>query len=320
MISKKAVLILGAGASAPYGFPSGAELVKRMCTDLRSGATREEIDKILDEHHFEGEFDDFLDTLARSGQLSIDAFLEHNRKFLEMGKLAIAGILLPLEDEKSLFTFDSSNWYKLLFSQLNTQFEDFASNALSIVSFNYDRSLEHFLVTALQNSHPNKTYAECFGQVQSLPIVHLHGTLGRLPKNELDVGEGARQYTARALRFDLHNSAKQIRIIHEEVEKDPSFATAKMLLSEAEVIAFLGFGYDQINLKRLGLRGLAIDKGVGSQRCEFFGTTYNLGGARTGWINSYFYQQITLANCRVEKMLSDYPILLQPPDVTAIDI
>jgi hypothetical protein len=290
-----------------------------MCTDLRSGATREEIDKILDEHYLEGEFDSFLNTLARSGKLSIDAFLEHNRKFLEMGKLAIAGVLLPLEVEERLFTFDSSNWYKLLFSQLNTQFEDFASNALSIISFNYDRSLEHFLVTALTNSYPNKPYAECFGQVQSLPIVHLHGTLGQFPMHEGDISGGARKYTPRALQFDLRNSAKQIRIIHEEVEKDPAFATAKTLLSEAEVIAFLGFGYDPINMKRLNLRELALDR-VGRQTCKFFGTTYNLGGAQIEWVRDYFYRQINLAGCRVEKMLSDYPILLQPPDVTAIDI
>lgn len=320
MITKKTVLVLGAGASAPFGFPSGAELVKRMCADLRSGPTREEIDKILEVNHFGGDLDCFLDTLARSGQLSIDAFLEHNREFLAMGKLAIAGVLLPLEDEDSLFTFDSFNWYKLLFSQLNAEFDEFARNALSVITFNYDRSLEHFLITALKNSHPGKGYDDCIRQVQSMPIVHLHGSLGRLPEHERDVDKGARGYVPRTSNYDLRVAEKQIRIIHEEVEKDPAFATAKELLASAEVVALLGFGYDPLNLKRLDLRGLAIDRGMGAQKCDFYGTTYELGGARTEWVHRYFFGQITLVDCRVEKMLADYPILLQPPDETAMDI
>jgi hypothetical protein len=46
--------------------------------------------------------------------------------------------------------------------------------------FNYDRSLEHFLFTALKYSS-GKSDDECAGKLKTIPIIHLHGDLGALP-------------------------------------------------------------------------------------------------------------------------------------------
>ena len=89
MITTPTVLVLGAGASVPYGFPSGLELLEQINGNLeylnhswwniieRLEVTREEVSY-------------FLQELLFSGQPSVDAFLEHRSEFLKVGKLVIA--------------------------------------------------------------------------------------------------------------------------------------------------------------------------------------------------------------------------------------
>ncbi len=132
MIQTQTVLILGAGASGPYGFPSGYELLIRV---LDLGIANQ-----LIRAGFEaGEVKQFQYSLGHSGTLSVDAFLEHRPEFLRIGKFAIALLLIPFEDEARLFTkYSSPGWYDYLFGQLSTDFDSFGANRLSIITFNYD--------------------------------------------------------------------------------------------------------------------------------------------------------------------------------------
>ena len=43
--------------------------------------------------------------------------------------------------------------YQYLSVKLNSSFEEFGENKLSIITFNYDCSLEHYLLNSLINSH-----------------------------------------------------------------------------------------------------------------------------------------------------------------------
>jgi hypothetical protein len=61
-------------------------------------------------------------------------------------------------------------------------------NRLSIVSFNYDRSLEHCLFESAKNryciNHVGVDEAKeqrCKEKIGAIPIVHVYGSLGRLP-------------------------------------------------------------------------------------------------------------------------------------------
>src|SRR5258708_38955318 len=92
--------------------------------------------------------------------------------------MAIA--LIQCENEPHLFKRDGKSWYEYLFNQLNTQFEDFGRNQLKILTFNYDRSLEHFLFTALKNAS-GTSVGDCAGKLKTMQIIHLHGDLGPLP-------------------------------------------------------------------------------------------------------------------------------------------
>ncbi len=170
MITTNTVLILGAGASVPFGFPTGEGLKNEMCnrTLLSDGLVN-----ILRSSGFNAEtIGRFRTALIRSGRPSVDAFLEYREEFVDVGKAAIACTLLPLEKTDRLFDCwmqkgekpddNMGNWYQHLFGVLSdgVPFDDFDKNKLGIITFNYDRSLEQYLFTALKNSYP-KTDTEC---------------------------------------------------------------------------------------------------------------------------------------------------------------
>jgi len=162
--------------------------------------------------------------------------------------------------EERLFALGQTNWLRYLYGRMNCSFNEFGENLVSFITFNYDRTIEHFLHTALCNTY--KKHPElCAEQMSRIPIVHLHGRLGRLPWQ----GGSARPYEAAELNpNDLFIALNGIKIIHEDPtgDRDKDFQEAKRLLDEAERIYFLGFGFDATNVKRLGLdklRGNRID-------------------------------------------------------------
>ena len=239
----------------PYGFPSGQELLEKVYKHLDLKIEIARIGTVVERLGFStSEINEFRTALSRSGQNSVDAFLEHNKEFEKIGKAAIAEVLLKYESSVHLFEGKrTENWYQLLFSAMitNSSFEEFGDNKLTIITYNYDRSLEHFLFTALKNSYHSKSYDECIAQISKLNIYHLHGTLGKLPWQTKDENL--------VVNYDLSNiSAKQvqiasqsIKIIHESEKIENSYEQAHICLQTAKRIYFLGFGYHLTNLTRL---------------------------------------------------------------------
>ena len=271
MINQKTVLILGAGASMPFGFPSGQDLVAlidNMLFDIQS-----ETCVLLKRHGYDEELiQKFREHLIYSGRSSVDEFLEHRTEFLDIGKEVIVAALLDFE--KSLKLFDKAmkdNWYQHLFSLLNISFNEFDQNKLAIITFNYDRSLEYYFSAALCFAY-GKNIEECAEKLNKIPIVHVHGKLGRLPWEKSKYSE---------IPYDMHdypdqkdlmirNGSKNINIIHENIEKNEEFDQAHQLINEAERIYFLGFGYHPTNLARLiGNLSPRINKEIG-------GTTFGM--------------------------------------------
>lgn len=263
MITKRTVLILGAGASAAYGFPTGLGLYRSVCTSLgtsslmRFGFVKEDINK-------------FYEALMRSGTSSVDAFLERRTEFIDIGKLAIASTLLPTEDTARLFAheIESQNWYKHLWAKMNSPFEKLAENNLAFITYNYDRSCEHFLMTAMQNLY-GQPETECAELLKGFPIVHLHGRFGPLPWE----GADGIPYFPNVQDEVIRRAASNIKIIHEhqDIDKVEEFRQAKELIQQAEVICFLGFGYNPVNVDRLKQIGLLEGK------AHIYGTAKGIG-------------------------------------------
>lgn len=275
MITKRTTLILGAGASKQFGFPTGYELKQRVLSLVGSAPEFGSFSQI----HVE----QFKAALLRSGKTSVDSFLEHRPEFILVGKTAIAITLITCESEDILFSSNGDSWYGYLFNQLNTQFNDFDKNKLSILTFNYDRSLEQYLFTCLINAY-GKSIEKCAEKLKSISIVHLHGDLGEL--QFLGNTNFMRPYSTILSDFTVNVATQRIRIIHEGIENEPQFAQAQKILSESEVICFLGFGYHPLNLERLGFN--VNPKGIYNYRGKYIlGSTFGLTQVESNQVNRY---------------------------------
>lgn len=249
MIRTPTVFILGAGASMPYGYPSGEKLRDKIIEGLKTKNSSIFKELVSNQGFSEDEITDFKDNFFYSGKSSIDAFLEHRTEFIDIGKLVIAISLIPNENLRRLFTSGNGRWYRYFYNRLNTSFDDFDLNKISFITFNYDRSLEQFLFTALKNSY-GKTDEECASKLKGIPIIHLHGKLDDL---DWETDNGRPYQANRGYGSYLKQSADKIKIIHEDISEDKSFEDAHNLLEGAEKIHFLGFGYNKTNVKRLNI-------------------------------------------------------------------
>lgn len=266
MIHARTVFVLGAGASIPYGFPTGAQLKAVICRDAAGPDTM--LYSLMRGCGFsEAELGDFCSALALSGLPSVDSFLELRQEYMEIGKVAIAAALIPLEAPERLA--DSSggkDWYGYLYDHLRGRPAEFQHNLVSFLTFNYDRSLEAYLFQAFRFSYglKDEQVAQTLG---FLPIVHLYGRLGPLPWQDKTGRPYGSQVTAEVAR----SCAKGIRIIREAASPPvPRMSDAFRLLKDAEVICFLGFGYSPQNLARLFL----VEAHQEEQ--EIFGSAYGL--------------------------------------------
>ena len=153
MIEIPTVLILGAGASKPYDYPLGIEL-------------KDEIIKKLDHmNHFNSGWinelncdvdlvEEFIRNFDGSTRTSIDSFLNyHKDDYEQIGKIALVDIISSCENGPINLTNEeilrpkpkADDWYSYLAEFLyNCDFEDINNNKLSIISYNYDRSLGLF--------------------------------------------------------------------------------------------------------------------------------------------------------------------------------
>ena len=269
MIKTKTVLILGAGASIPYSFPSGFELlrdIQRGISDSGIGMFKRLVKIVPDPSKIKSFYKDLRD----ADPLSIDAFLEYRQEYLELGNLAIAFSLIPKEDIGKLFNQSRQkvHWYQFLFEKLSRDLpspESFANNKLSIITFNYDRSLEYYLFTVLKTKY-NFSDESCAEILDNIPIIHVHGSLGPLPwqKGRIAQGKHARPYGPNKsdrggnliTDKEIIDASKQIIVIPQSTETTEEFHYAFDQLFVAERIYFLGFGYHELNLKRLRMKDI----------------------------------------------------------------
>lgn len=276
MIETRTCLVLGAGASAPYGFPVGAALKRKIISEL--GKPNSPLWKLVVEHGGQdrNEVQAFVSAFRGSFQESVDAFLSHRLDHLDVGKLAIAAALVECENLDSLFDAGEDNWYQYLWRSLQSEGRDeFPHNRLSVVTFNYDRSLEAFLSNAYANSFNTSTGKAWEVVREAIPIIHVHGSLG-----ELTFGpptEAARPYQGKASWQDVVTAASGLQVLSEADQTSKAFRQACDQLSSAKQVVFLGCAYHEPNMERLGLD--EIFKLDDRHWPRFVGTAFGLGAA-----------------------------------------
>lgn len=278
MVEVETVLILGAGASWDYGFPTGEELVKKICKMFRPRQSEQyELFYELGGKHGSDMPDRFITALQLANPFSVDAWLEHNTGFIEVGKIAIAIALLYREKEAGLRPEVNGDWLQLLYHRLDSPFEEFQNNKLSIITFNYDRLVEEYLFRAFKHWHTEKSESECEEKIKHLRILHVYGSLGRLEWQKDDSGSPLPQVRygtsldANTVAFAA-DSIKIIPGISDQLPKE--FKEARELIANANALYFLGFGYNKTNMTRLGLDTLR-------KPSKMMGTAYGLDYQRT---------------------------------------
>lgn len=296
MITTPTVFVLGAGASMPYGYPSGYGLVKKIFNNISDD---EKVSDILFDLEMEGT-KSFRYNLIRSRRLSIDSFLEHWPRYQIIGKLAIASVLTQCEKD-SLNKFDDlendGDWYKYLFDKMNTSFDDFDNNQVSFITFNYDRSLEHYLFDALLNAYEYSTQEECAKKLKNIPILHMYGKLDNLPWENWEKEGSVRDYGTIPSANDLLNTSKGINIIH-EIDEDPVFKRAQNLLDNADEIHFIGLNLlNRLNLDRLQIKSVlnlenSMNRSILNKKV--YGTCFGIEDGQKQSIQAYFHYKNNL--------------------------
>jgi len=246
VIEVPTVFVLGAGASAPYKFPTGRSLLLRIGTDLSS--PRSDLYGQLNRMGFSpNHVGQFANDLLASMQPSVDLFLENRDEYREIGKAAIAASWIPIENEAFLRCEQQTLWYEYLYGMMRSDVSSFNRNRLQIVTLNYDRSLEHFLFLAIRHSFGLEE-SKAAAMLSAIPVIHVYGKLGELPYLS---SEHQRPYS-NILDSDLVRLAAEcINIMNEGQADSQEFQQARHMIIDAERVYFLGFGYHHTNISRL---------------------------------------------------------------------
>jgi len=246
---KKVTLILGAGSSYPYGFPTGNELREKIIL-LESRLDQFEYLANRNKHEIRA----FLKRFKDSEMNTIDAFLARNKDLSALGKIAI-GLVLCESEISTYVPKEEDHWYKFLFNKIypKDDFRNFDPNWLNIVTFNYDRSFEYFFIKSFTNTFgvSDKVAYEFF---QKININHVYGKINSRKFSYGDMKVGSRTAMDdtddcyRDWFFDAVGGIKVIDDVRDELEHIQSI---RETVATSEIICFMGFGFDDVNLGRL---------------------------------------------------------------------
>jgi len=274
MIRRKTVLILGAGASWHLGYPTGEELVRGIIRTIENSVVDHpqipRLQQRLNEFAMMESFADMLDSHAAK---NIDLFLNSSPEFSEIGRILIINELLKREKltrsgALQLRSRNIYNWYGILKEALMTDLsapDDFLKNQLSIITFNYDISLDYFLNKTLRETSFIKGVVDEY--LNKLEIIHIYGKIdnpyddyGRYGKQSTTGNDTMSYYQARKLKDGIHVIGEQKQ---NELQEDSAVLRAKELIKDAERAFIFGYGFDKNNSRLIRLNSLNdLDKEV----------------------------------------------------------
>ena len=330
MISKNTVLVLGAGASVDYEFPSGEKLIQKII-DFCSGKPNssevfnQNLLALILHKHFQNNgikktlyecyeiVERFRVQLANANPRSIDDFIASNNTmgFDIVGKACI--VLVISSHESNSNSKFSEGWYRYLWNKIyDGNREGMKKNLknLTIITFNYDRSLEYYLYNRMQNlfGMTSQQTGKLFNE--NVVVYHMYGQLGSFEWQQRDSLVNNyemidlkifknKDINPESIDFDHRVSfinslpqkiveSKDPKEINQKLEyllkltneiktyKEVASNTEQVILERfynADILFFLGFGYHEQNLRCLNPQQREVLK-------PFYGTTYGFGKAQ----------------------------------------
>jgi hypothetical protein len=284
------VIVLGAGASRHYGFPLARGLIDRAC-DAGYAPREEQLAKFgLNP----AAVTQFIQDVTRSGCTSIDHYVDYidDVSEIRIGKVLIAYLLAFEEQPAALFHRGrTDHWYEILANSLiGDRLDTFPERDVAIITFNYERSLEQYLLECLRNRfRARHDVSEIFRAFARLPLIHVYGTIGYLPGLGPPPGGLDRAYGPIVDSEGMNRAISAMRLLREvRGSSSPAIDQARQHIREASgSISFLGFAYSHENLSALQLqnrkpdtvvRGTCFEM-VGDQLAELSDRLRRCGGA-----------------------------------------
>ena len=320
MQQKKTVIVVGAGASHEAGLPTSAELKTSIARylDIKFQVTQQisgdpTVAAALRTH---GDINQYLyacwkirDALPQA--MSIDHFIhshQGNKKIEFCGKLAIVRSIMEAEKRSRLYinrsntdntlNFNSleETWFNMFWQRIseNCQAEGLRErlSSITLIVFNYDRCIEHFLYHSIQNYY--ELHADdAASLVNSTEIFHPYGTVGSLP---WAAGSAKMEFGAEPNAQDLVRHAEQIKTFTEGTDPEASdIVEIRDQVAEADTLIFLGFAYHKQNLELLRRPDNRRNNKV--KPAEVYGTAVGISDADLQAIASDLYELCDTSMC-----------------------
>lgn len=245
-----------------------------------TGNNNEETNKYLKECHH------ISDNMPLA--ISIDNFIDSERgndKLALCGKMAIVEAILEAERKSKIF-FDryqgtrkidfpalENTWYLPFFRTLteNCRAEDLQGRfeTITLVIFNYDRCIEHFLIHALM-SYYRLSEAQAAEIVSSLKIIHPYGTVGSLPWQDQS-SSTCMEYGGEIQAGQLIDYAQRIRTFTEGAHSE-QMDQLRYNMKHTERLVFLGFAFHRLNMELL--MGASDDRYENPLSIDCFATAF----------------------------------------------
>jgi hypothetical protein len=241
---KKITFVIGAGASDVYGFPLGSKLVPLIRDFIISKRPKSNNDTSFKP------LNDLADLLYTNTIPSIDSFItiHQNNPYIHTCLHGIIYEICKSESEYIPKAKSSLTWLDyLIHSIINNCKGDLGllkNSNIKFITFNYDRMIERKMfetIRSMFNGIEVNKATEYVNEYASLNMHHVYGTLG-----EFDLANFG--YIQESLYPEI---VKKFRIIGERAEEDNSKILG--LLDNADQLHFLGFAYNDENLKCLNL-------------------------------------------------------------------
>jgi hypothetical protein len=312
--SPRTVFVIGAGASVPYGLPTGAELREKLLLWTSSTRVKEWNDAFLTgvEPFTEAQVLRLCRVLELAPFDTIDEFLLNHPNLAAIGKSLLAYHLAW--DEHYAVTKTKPRWWRDFANAFVIDRDSRGFRDVRIVSFNYDRIAEHYLAMYCHTTgyHSDRSLDSWLDEWQGR-ISYIHGRLPTEYKwSETDCRFGEVITPAEAAR----RASELLVLSHDSptTHAEAEVARAKELVESARELVFLGFGYAPANLNRLGLndgrvlsgvRGICTAIGISQERQS---RVHRLFGQGAVWLNDIRCEQF----CSAEQFADLRRSLLNP--------
>jgi len=307
-------LILGAGASMPYGFPSG--------NDLREYILKYFPSKLTDVTILRKSAGDMICKKFNDSGLTIDKFTQIHSQHstnaedvVNFAKLSITDCLTQKEKESQFnenCLLKGQDWYRAfiqnIFGKIRTydEFINYCKN-LTVVTFNYDRSFEYYLLKQMDAVFTEMSSREFQNKQLPIEVIHVYGSLGDF--NQLEY---------RTIMVPSKGYSGFYNLIGDMNRTDQTEKIYTKIL-DSDQLFFLGFSYLKDNMEALGLndkhkfhwelrdnpKGGKIN--IKEIRAKVFGTALGFSDEKIDILNSeYFFGNAILKPIDCKTMIDNY--------------